>query len=128
MSKIDITKYPFLIPAEWDTVQDTLMFFWIECWDWWDTLLTALFDELLEIVERDKVKLYFIQVKEKYWWLRLYYEWWNQNIDNLISSVEQLSYHICEHCWSNGKLRDDIGRRATLCDSCNTLHSNNKHD
>lgn len=119
MSKIDIAKYPFLIPDEDDTLEDNLMFFWIECWDWRDTILSALFDEIKEILaEDDHILFKVVQVKEKRWWLNINYYGGSDRIYNLIQSVEQLSYHICDRCSLPGRLRDDLSRNETLCDKC----------
>jgi hypothetical protein len=120
MWNIDLTKYKFLFPKEWDTIQNNLMFFWVSCGDWWNTILYALFEEIQEIIQEDD-SLYnfqFIQIKEKYGSLRLYYEWANSRIDNLCIAVEQLSCHVCEQCSEPGKIRDDLGRYQTLCEDC----------
>lgn len=119
MSKIDMSKYSFLVPEEGDTIENNLMFFWIECWDWWDVILTILFEQINDILkEDDEILFKIIQVKEKRWWLCINYYWGSDRIYNLITSVEQLSYHICETCWRIWENKEVNWWYRTICKEC----------
>lgn len=58
-----------------------------------------------------------VQVKEKFGGLRFYMSSTNDEIRDLVSNVEALSFKTCEDCGSPGTLRQ-TGWYRTLCDSC----------
>jgi len=57
------------------------------------------------------------QVKEKFGGLRFYMTTSTDEMDNLISEAEALSYKTCEDCGQPGKPNDD-GWISTLCEKC----------
>lgn len=117
MSNININQYSFLKPREWDTLENNLMFFWIDCWDWWDVLLNSLFEVIEEHLRLyPELNFQFIQIKEKYGSLMLYYDWDDDYINNLCTNVEMLSQHICETCWDVWEIRHNLPWYKCLCD------------
>ena len=62
------------------------------------------------------------QIKEKFGGLRFYINSGSEEIHNIISKYETLSYKTCETCGEAGELRRDLGWWRTLCDK----HHNEK--
>lgn len=58
------------------------------------------------------------QVKEKFAGLRFYINGASDEIHDIIEKYENISYHICEECGEDGKVRDG-GWIRTLCDKHN---------
>lgn len=80
--------------------------------DGWLQLLHDLIEELIAAGWDKQIK----QVKEKFGGLRFYIGGGSQEIHDIISKYEALSYHVCEVCGEQGELRNDIGWYRTLCD------------
>jgi hypothetical protein len=78
----------------------------------WASLVNEVFDKLETIKGQTKV----IQVKEKWGGLRIYTDYINEDLDNVIRSVEKRSYEICEVSGAPGKLRNCNGWYRTLSD------------
>jgi len=82
----------------------------------WYQLVHNLMVELLE-AGWDK---HICQIKEKFGGLRFYIGSGNEEIWNIISKYERLSYETCEQCGEVGELRRDGGNYGgwfqTLCD------------
>jgi hypothetical protein len=84
----------------------------------WYQLVHDLIEELLS-AGWDK---HFKQCKEKFGGLRFYIVSGGDEIYEIISKYESLSYEICEVCGEPGELRKDCGWRGgkwykTLCDN-----------
>jgi hypothetical protein len=56
------------------------------------------------------------QVKEKFAGLCFYMTTETAKMDKLIRDAEQESYHICEVCGAEGRVRGDLRWILTLCD------------
>lgn len=67
----------------------------------WAPLVNRVFDKLETI--KGNVKI--IQVKEKYGGLRIYTDYRNEELDEVIYDAEHESLEICEQCGQPGKLR-----------------------
>lgn len=67
----------------------------------WAPLVNRVFDKLETI--KGNVKI--IQVKEKYGGLRIYTDYSNEELDEVIYDAEHESLEICEQCGQPGKLR-----------------------
>ena len=80
----------------------------------WKTLI----DPLIEHCQDEGVKIH--QIKEKFGGLRFYIDH-NASIalQNMIDIAEELSFHTCEQCGKEGKLRTDRSWLKTLCEECN---------
>jgi hypothetical protein len=81
--------------------------------DGWLQLLHDLIEELL-VAGWDKQ---ICQVKEKFGGLRFYINAGTDEIHDIISKYEELSYKTCEECGETGELRKDLGWWKTQCDS-----------
>jgi hypothetical protein len=78
----------------------------------WSTLINKVFD----VLETIKGTVKIVQVKEKFGGLRIYTDFSNKELDDIITKVEYESFLICEECGNPGKLRDGSWY-ATLCDA-----------
>ena len=67
----------------------------------WAPLVNRVFDKLETI--KGNVKI--IQVKEQYGGLRIYTDYSNEELDEVIYDAEHESLEICEQCGQPGKLR-----------------------
>lgn len=67
----------------------------------WAPLVNRVFDKLETI--KGNVKI--IQVKEKYGGLRIYTDYSNEELDEVIYDAEHESLEICDQCGQPGKLR-----------------------
>jgi hypothetical protein len=56
-----------------------------------------------------------IQVKEKYGGLRIYTEYRNDELEEVIAEVGTESFQICEECGAPGVLRKKYSRYFTAC-------------
>lgn len=77
----------------------------------WSGLIDIIFHKIQELNATTKI----IQVKEKYGGLRVYTDYINDELDNIITEVERTSFTICEECGNPGQLRDGSWYK-TLCD------------
>lgn len=67
---------------------------------------------------------YFVQIKEKFGTLRLYYTVDGRipdEVDDVVNQMENLSASFCELCGMHGQLRSG-GWLLTLCDKCHTAN------
>lgn len=78
----------------------------------WNELVDNLIQELNKINQDWEIS----QIKEKFGGLRFYAHNTNEKQNELIRRAEEVSYHVCEVCGEQGKLRDDLGWIQTLCD------------
>lgn len=91
-----------------------------DCDSGWNVLIKNLINDLIEL-GWDKQTC---QVKEKFGGLRFYINSGSDDVHKRILKAEQDSYHICEKCGEEGKLRNDIGWYLTLCEN----HYNEKKE
>lgn len=82
------------------------------CGDGW---LQILHDCIAELLEAGWDK-HILQIKEKFGGLRFYIGSGTEEIHNIITKYESLSYETCEDCGEQGELRNDLGWIRTLCD------------
>ena len=82
------------------------------CGDGWLQLIHDLIEELLA-AGWDK---HILQIKEKFGGLRFYIGSGSEEIHDIISKYEHLSYETCEVCGETGRIRNDLGWIPTLCD------------
>jgi len=88
-----------------------------ECDDGWLQMIVDLIEELIA-AGWDK---HICQIKEKFGGLRFYIGSGSDEIWEIISKYESLSYEICETCGEQGELRKDCGWKGsswlkTMCD------------
>ena len=80
-----------------------------------DGWLQLLHDCITELIAAGWDKQ-ICQIKEKFGGLRFYINSGTDEIWQIISKYEALSYKTCEVCGETGELRNDIGWYRTLCD------------
>jgi hypothetical protein len=89
-----------------------------ECDDGW----LSLIDDCLDKIAKTKQPKHFnvIQIKEKFGSLRVYTNYSTDEIDKIISDVEDVSYRICEMCSETKtvKMRNRGYQLKTLCSFC----------
>ena len=97
-----------------------------ECGDGWIPLIEeaktiiAKYNQKLKEEDLDTEPLEFIQIKEKWGGLRIYLNYYVQEIADQIHELESKSLHICEHCGTIKNVKSDWthGWIMTLCDKC----------
>ena len=97
-----------------------------ECGDGWIPLIEeaktiiAKYNQKLKEEYLDTEPLEFIQIKEKWGGLRIYLNYYVQEIADKIHELESKSLYICEHCGTNKNVKRDWthGWIMTLCDKC----------
>ena len=88
-----------------------------ECDDGWLQMIHDLIEELIAAGWDKQI----CQIKEKFGGLRFYINSGNEEIHDIISRYESLSYTICEVCGETGEIRKDCGWKGsswykTMCD------------
>lgn len=81
----------------------------VECGKGWE----AIVNPLIAMCKANNVEI--AQIKEKFGGLRFYVHGAPDWVEGLINTAEIASYHICEGCGKEGKLRKGSWLR-TLCD------------
>lgn len=77
----------------------------------------SLINEVFDVYENIKGTIKIVQVKEKWGGLRIYTDYSNSTLDEVIRKVEGLSVTICEDCGNAGKIIG-TGWYRTLCTNC----------
>jgi len=88
-----------------------------ECDDGWLQMIHDLIEELIAAGWDKQI----CQIKEKFGGLRFYINSGSEEIHDIISRYESLSYTICEVCGETGEIRKDCGWKGsswykTMCD------------
>ena len=135
-----IQKYHYLFPQEEDS-QEPITLFGFECKDGWYNILAGLFQTITQDYrhhtrslnyytsknDSERIKEYtelrdqaleklpmFMQIKEKFGTLRIYYANGNKEIDRLTDFAEYMSEVTCEMCGNVGQTYT-LGWHRTLC-------------
>lgn len=109
-------KYDFLKPTY---IEDGLMAFGFECNDGWLNILADLFKKIDTIlVDKERKVFRVIQVKEKFGELRVYCNFCNDKIDELVDEATIESRRTCEVCGSKNAKQYSDGWIVTLCKKC----------
>lgn len=83
--------------------------------EWITNYITNNFTQATEAFAKAKVELpRFVQIKQKFGTLRMYYDGGNETVKSVVSMAEDLSSTTCESCGNVGKLYR-IGWHRTLC-------------
>ena len=109
-------KYSIIEPDP--TLQNNLMAFGFEVGDGWRPLVVELLDKIQKIVDNNPEysELRVLQIKEKYASLRVYLNYYFEEIEKLIDEYEEKSTHICEVCGEVGEAYDINHWYIVLCD------------
>jgi len=108
-----ITKYPNLFKDINLPPFLTLICFGCECYDGWYQILDDLFAKLS--IFKD---LKLLQVKEKFGELRIYLNYYTDEIQKLILEAERKSRRTCEICGQKGKVCRTGGFIMVRCSKC----------
>lgn len=95
--------------------------FGIECGDGWREILKPIFDYVSEYNKEhaDDSQLEFMQIKEKFGGLRVYMNFYTEELRELIEKAEMASYETCEMCGSTENVGTIInGWITTCCEDC----------
>jgi|TARA_R110002110_G_scaffold207138_2_gene419342 hypothetical protein len=119
-----VKAFPLLYGDRNAPMQSTAMCWGFACSDGWFDIIWDLSSKLEPLIqkfidENQDTEAYprAAQVKEKFGGLRFYMTYSPDEIFDLISEAEALSYKTCEECGKPGGARD-AGWIRTLCDYC----------
>jgi len=110
--------FPTLYRGRHKTIQESCMPWGVCCGNGWFDLIYKLSQDITTL---DK-KVEATQVKEKFGGLRFYISSASRQVHDLVEKAGEDSYHICEECGKEGKLRTDIGWHLTLCEEHHKKH------
>lgn len=99
--------------------------FHIECGDGWFNLIRMFCDTLDQVLTTGQI-FKFVQIKEKWGSLRVYFDFFdemsnvteNTDVHDLVYALEGQSKLVCETCGKPGYTAENKGWYATLCDPC----------
>ena len=99
------------------TLRNNLMAFGFEVGNGWKPLVIELLDKIQKIVDEnlEYSELRVLQVKSKYASLRVYLNYYFEEIEKLIDEYEEKSAHICEVCGKKGEERNINNWYTVLC-------------
>ena len=110
-------RFPLMFKDKDLPLTETCMCWGIETGDGWYDLIFDTCLKLDKIVNKD---FRFVQIKEKYGGLRMYfYGFYSDEVSKIISEAEDKSENICEVCGNVGKNREKNGWWKTRCNNCN---------
>lgn len=125
-----IEKYPKIFKQKDSPMNQTCMYWGLECGNGWYDLIDRLCFQLQFNTEHNNYpQVEATQVKEKFGTLRFYYQtnaseedkYSERNcryIEGLISFAEFYSEFICENCGSMENVSQTKGWITTLCENC----------
>ena len=87
------------------------------CWAWCGDGWVPLIDKLIQDCIAAGWNKELLQVKEKFGGLRFYIGGASDEVHDLVTAAEDLSFKVCEVCGDAGEPRDG-GWIKTLCDAC----------
>ena len=112
-----IAKYPFLqardLDGSIDTNSDFPMLF-LEIPNGWYKLFYQMCDDIKDLVPED---FYFLQVKEKYNFLRCYSANSTLEVDAIIAKYENMARFVCTIC-GKPAIFETNGYITSFCDDC----------
>ena len=94
--------------------------FGIECGKGWHDEIKVVID-YIENYNKDKnddKKICILQIKEKFGGLRIYCNFYTNELESLIRNAEQNCEHICELCGSKENIGKTLGWITTCCKDC----------
>ena len=81
---------------------------------WWD----IIYEACKEIAKIDDGTFTFLQIKEKFGGLRLYYGGGVEGVNKIITDAEDKSYTTCEDCGTKENVTSEGSWIQTLCGNC----------
>ena len=108
--------FPKLFGGRTKSMQETCMCWGCECSDGWFGILYEMCEKI-DKLGHDELR--FVQVKEKLGGLRVYTNYYFEDVETIISEAEDKSYKTCEVCGTTETARTrGSGWVTTLCDEC----------
>ena len=109
-------KYTIIKPDP--DLKNNLMAFGFDIGKGWMPLLIEMLDKIQMLVNNNPeyADVEIVQVKEKFAQLRVYLNYYYEEIEDLIEEYTEKSVHICELCGETGETRNLHGWYMTLCD------------
>jgi hypothetical protein len=83
----------------------TMNFTYCECGDGWYDIIRVAAEEMLYKSKQEMKEYKFVQIKEKFGGLRLYYSPYSEYLSAYFNALETMSYVTCEITGKKGKLR-----------------------
>lgn len=81
-----------------------------------DELIIWYFDSIENYIKEKHIEWFKITyLKEKYGWLRVEWQWWDDILFDVCCALENDSEKICHVCWAKGKIRYDLFWFECLC-------------
>jgi len=121
-------KYPKLFFQKDLDMKETCMCWGIECPDSWYHIIDIMCQSIqsyIDIYQRFNkdgnwrpTQISFIQIKEKYGQLTVYYSGMDEHIDGIIAMAEELSKNTCAICGNIENIIRTEGWITYLCKSC----------
>ena len=105
-----VAKYPFLRAR----ALDGFPMIGLELPNGWYNLFYQMCDDIKDFVPKD---FYFVQVKEKYNFMRCYTANSTQEIDDIINKYEHMAPYICTICGKPATF-ETSGYIASFCNDC----------
>ena len=113
-----IHNYPEFFKGIGKSPQESCLAFGLECDDgWYDIIDTCCSLIKSHYKNKKEIDFEFVQVKEKFGTLRLYYQGGDDFVGGVIDAAEAFSARVCEITGNPGKLRVKHMWYKTLCDS-----------
>ncbi len=122
-------KYPALFRQKDLPMSETCMCWGINCGDGWYGLVNRTCAKIQAYCEEQKIKVEFVQVKQKFGGLRIYFDMvgdyldYHQNsVQEIVTDAEKASFNTCEVCGSTEGVRidDSTGWLQPMCYFCDT--------
>lgn len=107
------TKYPALFAQHKLSMQETCMCWGISTGDGWYHIL----DQMCQKIQETGKKVEFTQVKEKFGTLRVYTNYHEDDVEDIITWAVKLSAVTCEECGNPGKINRG-GWLSVRCKKC----------
>lgn len=118
-SKLDkklCISFPMLYNNQ--NIDNKNLYFDFECNNGWYKLIHQLSSNIENILKKDDLPFYAVQVKQKFGALRFYMNQTNDKINKLICDAETQSNKICEECGDIGKITNRNSYFYCLCQNC----------
>lgn len=115
-----VKKYPKILSEYRGNPNHTCMAFGLECGDGWYNIIDFLLNRIQTYIDRnEKPQVVAEQIKEKFGGLRFYYRGGDAHVSGIVSTIEALSYKVCEVCGSMaGVKQSNSGWITTRCKKC----------
>lgn len=114
-----VEKFPALFAGRTYPLTESLMAFGCECGDGWYGIIESACESIATHCEPNGIHDFaFMQIKQKFGTLRMYYIGGDEFISGVIAAVEEKSCKTCEQCGNPGSRNMEGYWITTLCERC----------